>query len=157
MTDLAQLQSQILSDIAAAGDEAALEIYQRLQATATVPDREALVGRLIRQLDSDAYPLREEASAALKDLGAAIEPTLRAALMQPNLPQEAHTRIDALLTDFAAQQNGTPAERRARRLVEVLELIGTPDARRTLAEVADQRKASPAHLSRSGPPRKMPN
>ena len=89
---------------------------------------------MIAQLDDDAFKVREQASATLGELGAAAAPALRAARAKAT-SAEMSSRIDALLEHMKGGATESGEERRLRRLVEVLELIGTKAARAELAEI----------------------
>jgi RNA polymerase sigma factor (sigma-70 family) len=91
------------------------------------------VRKLLADLDSDTFDVREAALKRLKELGPQAEPALRAALKaKPSLEQR--RRIEALLT--AAPSPPTPDELRQLRALIVLERIGTREARRLLEDVA---------------------
>ncbi len=92
--------------------------------------------KLLADLDSDAFVVREEAAKQLKELGLQAEPALRAALKaKPSLEQR--KRIEPLLATLAEKPEKLSGEdlRQMRALI-VLERIGTPEARRLLEEVA---------------------
>jgi RNA polymerase sigma factor (sigma-70 family) len=94
---------------------------------------------LIRQLDSDAFAEREEASRALAELGPGAEPLLREAARKA-ASAEVRVRVLRILGGLDADL------RRSGRAVEMLEMIGTPQARRMLGELA--RGAAGAGLTR---------
>jgi WD40 repeat protein len=90
--------------------------------------------RLLGDLDSDRFDVREKATAELRKLGELAAPALRRALEgKPTLEQR--RRIEPLLTSLDA---ASPAggELRSLRAVRVLEHAGTPEARRLLKELA---------------------
>jgi HEAT repeat protein len=92
------------------------------------------VRKLIAQLDDERFTVRERAMKELGQVGDAAEPLLReqrAATASPEVGQ----RIDELLEGLV-HGTGDADALRARRAVEVLERIGTPEARSALAEVA---------------------
>jgi hypothetical protein len=95
------------------------------------------VRRLIADLDSERFEVRQSALEELRRLGEQAEPALWEALSnKPSL--EARKRIDELLEGVRALR-AMPERLRELRSVEVLEHIGTPSARqllRTLAEGA---------------------
>jgi WD40 repeat protein len=97
-------------------------------------DRETAdrIARLICDLDSDSFAQREQVSAALEKLGDEAAEALRDALADPSA--EVRQRAEALLKKL----NHGPSSERLRRLrsVEVLEWIGTPEARRVLDRLA---------------------
>ena len=116
------------------GDPAVAAIRKRMEPPATPTDRDQLIGKWITQLDDDSYKKREAASAALQELGAVAEPALRATREKSTSP-EVCARIDALLEHLQGAGAESEAERRQRRLVEVLELIGTEQARAGLSDI----------------------
>jgi hypothetical protein len=116
------------------GDPGAAAIHKRLAPPLGDTAQDRLIGTLLAQLDDEAYPVREKASTALRDLGAAAEPALRAARENTTSP-EMGIRLDALLERLKDPPD-SPAERRWRRLAEVLELIGTEEARAGLSSLA---------------------
>jgi RNA polymerase sigma factor (sigma-70 family) len=111
--------------LAAAGPHAVADLARRLQpvAAAATP-----VNKLLADLDSDRFTVREEAMKALERLGPAIEMELRKALEgQPSA--EARSRIERLLDGWQFP--------RQRRTIAVLEAIGTPEAREVLRRLAN--------------------
>jgi len=92
-----------------------------------------LMRKLLADLDSDSFDVREAALKRLRELGPEAEPALRAALKsKPSL--ELRRRIEALLT--AAPSPPTSEELRQLRALIVLERIGTVEAKRLLEETA---------------------
>jgi hypothetical protein len=91
-----------------------------------------VAGQLLRDLDADAFAVREKAAADLEALGENAEPLLRKAL-QEKPSAEVKRRIDRILEspDFAASRR-----LRTVRAVEVLERIGSADARKLLENLA---------------------
>jgi hypothetical protein len=112
---------------------------------------------LIAELDSEDFRRRQHASGELETLAEASAPQLRQALARkPSL--EARRRIAALLESLDGPPVGEPL--RALRAIEVLEHIGTVEARRLLQELAggieearltQQAKAALDHLGRRSP------
>ncbi|HZY89019.1 MAG TPA: sigma-70 family RNA polymerase sigma factor [Gemmataceae bacterium] len=88
------------------------------------------VARLIAGLDDDAFAARERASAELAKLGEAAADGLRRALADKPSP-EVRRRVTALLGRL-----GAPERLRAERALEVLERVGTAEARRALGDLA---------------------
>jgi hypothetical protein len=117
--------------IAAAPDRAVPFLRERLKpAAAGDPDR---IARLIRDLDSSGYEVRAKAMKELEGLGDAAGPTLRDAKKgDPSL--EFRKRVEQLLRKL--DDIPSPERLRAVRAVEALELIGTPEACRVLADLA---------------------
>ncbi|HEY7326379.1 MAG TPA: sigma-70 family RNA polymerase sigma factor [Gemmataceae bacterium] len=89
--------------------------------------------KLLTDLDSDSFEVRESAVKRLQELGQKAEPALRAALDAKPSPEQ-RRRIEELLA--AAPSPPTQEELRQLRALIVLERIGTAEARRLLKEVA---------------------
>jgi hypothetical protein len=102
------------------------------------------ITRLIADLDSEEFAVRQKAMGALRQLGERVEPALREAL-QSKLSLEARKRIEELRKDIRASA-ASPENLRNLRAVEVLEHIGTPDARQMLKTLANG--ATEARLTR---------
>jgi RNA polymerase sigma factor (sigma-70 family) len=99
--------------------------------------------RLIADLDADDFARREEASRNLAKLGSEAEPALRKVLEEkPTL--ELRRRVQALLDSLACQTEMTPDALRQLRAIQVLEQIGSPEARQILASLAQGAPAAPA-------------
>jgi HEAT repeat protein len=97
------------------------------------------VARLLQDLDSDRFAVREEAQAALRRLGELVAPALRQALDgKPSL--EVRRRVTGLLEQL--DLGTTPEQLRSLRGIELLERTGTPATRKLLQELA--RGAPPA-------------
>ncbi|HEV3263695.1 MAG TPA: sigma-70 family RNA polymerase sigma factor [Gemmataceae bacterium] len=130
-------------------------VRQRLRpAMSADPQR---LAPMIAALDSDHFAVRKQAAADLEKLGEFAEPALRKALVaRPSA--EVRRRIKLLL-DKAWQASLSPSgdNLRAERALEVLEHIGTPEARRVLetlakgapeARLTQEAKASLGRLAR---------
>jgi WD40 repeat protein len=85
------------------------------------------IRKLIADLDSPRFAVREKANRALEKLGKAAGPELTRALKQAPTP-ELQRRIDKLLSKLD-QLVLPPEELRGQRGVEVLERVGSPEAR----------------------------
>src|SRR5262249_25875780 len=99
---------------------------------AEAPDPKHLA-RLIADLDADDFAVREKATRELGELGALARPAVRQALAgKPSV--EARGRLER------PEGRGGSAlgaeELRAWRAVEVLERLGTPEARQVLEKLA---------------------
>jgi WD40 repeat protein len=108
-------------------------LAQRLK-PARPPDGK-LLARLIADLDSDDFAVRQKANEDLEQLRELAKPALRQALKQsPSL--EVRRRIQRLLP---RPPGPLPAGDRLRELraVEVLERVGTPEARRLLQRLTE--------------------
>lgn len=91
--------------------------------------------QLINGLDSEEFVTREKAMEQLRQLGERAEPALEEALQgKPTL--EARKRIEELL-DQIRTSAASPQRLRELRGLEVLEQIGTADARQVLKFLAD--------------------
>jgi WD40 repeat protein len=118
-------------------------LAERLQPVSG-PDA-AAVKRWIAELDDDQFAIRKQAEEELAKVGPAAHPALRRALASgPSL--QARQRIENLLEKQVTGQSLTSEALRALRAVEVLERIGTPEARQVLAKLA--RGAEGASLTR---------
>lgn len=107
-------------------------LRQRLQPVAAADPKR--IARLLDDLDSAEFPVRQKASAELEQLGALAAPALRKALAG-DPPLEVRRRVEELLQKLQRRQ--VPAETlRALRAVEVLESVGTPEVRRVLETLA---------------------
>jgi hypothetical protein len=96
-------------------------------------DRKRLA-QLIRDLDADVYAARETASRELVRLGERVEDALRLELTnQPTL--EVRRRIEDVLSKLEPRPL-PPETLRTLRTIEVLEHIGTAEARRCLQALA---------------------
>jgi WD40 repeat protein len=103
-----------------------------------VPKLEAeRVARLLADLDANDFGTRERATGELRRLGDAVEVALRRTL-ERGPSAEVSRRVGKLLEEIEADRGpNVPAERLRRlRALEVLEQLGTPEARAWLAELA---------------------
>jgi hypothetical protein len=88
------------------------------------------VADAVRDLDSDRFPVRDQAAKELERLGEVAEPALRRVLLdKPSL--EVRRRVQQLLDRLA----GMEPLRRSRAL-EVLEQVDSPESRRLLTALA---------------------
>jgi len=92
------------------------------------------IERLIADLDDNQYSVREQATKELGALGDRVAPAIKKTLAgTPSA--EAKTRLGALLDRIVS--SGPSAETiREIRVVEALEFIGSPEARRLLEKLA---------------------
>jgi RNA polymerase sigma factor (sigma-70 family) len=122
-------------------DQAVALIKERVHPVAAV-DPKRLV-KLLADLESEQFESRQQAEAELLEIGERAEPALRKALAG-DPPLDLRQRLERLLKRW---EIGPTAElRRDLRAVEVLELIGSPDAHRLLESLAGG--APSARLSR---------
>jgi hypothetical protein len=117
----------------------AARLLQKHLVPVPVPDAQ-LLSRFLQDLDGDRFAQRERAFRHLENLGDAAEPALRKTLEgKPSL--ELRRRVEQLLKKLDG-----PDRVWKLRAVEVLEHLGTPEARRALEALA--RGAPEAWLTR---------
>ena len=92
------------------------------------------IARLLKDLDSDDFATRERATDELATLGQAAERTLRQAIAKKT-SLEVRRRVNELLAKLNTGDMA-PEVLRALRAVEVLEMIGTEEARQVVAKLA---------------------
>jgi len=92
------------------------------------------IAQLIENLENDKFTVREQATTELNMLGEVALPLLRKA-MAGQLSLEGRRRIEKLLDTFGGPVP-PPEALRALRAVEMLEHIGTPEARQALHAVS---------------------
>jgi WD40 repeat protein len=127
------LARRALCRMAAAPQASVAFLKQRLQPEVRRDER---LKRLLADLDSDTFAVREKASAELARMGKSIEPVLRAALAdKPTLEQR--RRVQALLEAFSPPppvfhprefRRVSAEEQRLIRVAVVLDRIGTDEA-----------------------------
>ncbi|HWG43211.1 MAG TPA: hypothetical protein VN688_10530, partial [Gemmataceae bacterium] len=113
-----------------------------------------LLARLLTDLDSDRFEVREKAMKQIEAIGELAKPALRKTLAgNPSL--EVRRRVEQLLVSM--EPANSPEQLRALRAVEVLEYLGTRQARQVLETLASgvvearrtrEAKASLARLAR---------
>jgi WD40 repeat protein len=118
-----------------AAPDDAVATFRRLR-PADKPVDGALVGRLIVDLDSNQFAVRDRASKDLEAMGPAAGRHMRQALAKSPSP-EVTRRLEALLVRCPDE------DLRGRRAVEVLEALGTPAAKALLGEWSRAAPASP--------------
>jgi WD40 repeat protein/acylphosphatase len=92
------------------------------------------VERLLADLDNESFDVRDKAAAALARAGRSVKPALTRALAA-DPPLEKRRRLQALLDPL--NDTVTPPEMvRPTRAVELLERLGTPEAREALQALA---------------------
>jgi hypothetical protein len=119
---------QAISSLVAAENQAAAFLAKQLKPT-VAPDAQK-VAQWIADLDSKDFQTRQKASAALEKLAELVVPQLEKALTNPPSVEMAQ-RVRKIL-DAVAAQVPPPERLRERRAVEVLEYIGTAEARSLL-------------------------
>ena len=113
------------------------------------------IAQLIADLDNDRFEVREKATIELIRLGKSAEPALRQTLKNP-ASAEVRLRAERVLGELNPSRL-SPDLLRALRALEVLERIGTPEARKVIDSLAkgsthprvqEEAKASLARLTR---------
>jgi hypothetical protein len=94
------------------------------------------IKRLLAELDDDDFEQRERAGHKLRKLEDLAEPALRRALDEKPSP-EVRRRVQELLGKLDAP-TFTPRQLRFQRAVEILERVGSDEARRSLAVLAKE-------------------
>jgi RNA polymerase sigma factor (sigma-70 family) len=128
-------------------------LRERLRPVAPAPA--ARTARLLADLDSDAFEVRDKARRELAELGEAAASALREELAGKPTP-EVRRQVEGLLAKLTGD---TPERLREARAVGVLEHLATPEAREVLEALAkgvpDSRltKDAKAALGRLGKPR----
>jgi hypothetical protein len=139
---------------------ASVRLLEDRMGTRPGPPDAATLARLVADLDSDTFEVREKAAQKLADAGPAAEPALRKALDNPSSPEQKRRARELL--DRIKNDGLPPDYVRALRAVEVLEQIGTAEARRVLrglaskkleADVAEEVRASLERLEGRTDPR----
>jgi WD40 repeat protein len=116
---------QAIQSLSAAPKEAVEFLDEQLEPVSFQPYLQ-----LLRDLDDDRFTIRRAASQELSRLDYKAEPALRCALQRsPSL--EVRRRVENLI-DRLAGNPPTPEMLRHLRAIQVLEQIGTPEARRIL-------------------------
>jgi len=95
----------------------------------------AVVARWVKELDDPRFRVRDSATRSLAALGGRASPALTAALRAGPTP-EAKRRIESLLQTL--RDGIAMSQLRPLRAIEVLERIGTPEARQLLEKFANQ-------------------
>lgn len=96
------------------------------------PEAAAKISQWIKDLDSEQFPVRDQATTALEKQGHLAEPALRQALTgDPGL--EVRQRVERLLGKLA---NPSAERLRELRALEALGHVGTPEARSLLEKLA---------------------
>ncbi len=120
--------------LADAPNDALTLLHARVRPYPTAPAE--VTRKLLADLDSDSFEVREAAVKQLQEMGLQAEPALREAL-QAKPPLEQRRRIEAILAGLSEipEKPATEELRQLRALI-VLERMGTVEARGLLREVA---------------------
>jgi len=134
--DNAEKAHQAIWAMIAAPEQSVAFLRQKLEKISSVIT--PALAKLLEDLGSRDFNVREKAAAVLAGMGKKAEPALRQALTM-KLALEVSRRIDRLLQKIASPAPPlTPDQIRVLRALEVLEHIGTPKARQVLELVADR-------------------
>jgi WD40 repeat protein len=124
---------QTVLALAASPKEAVEVARKQLKEQTGVTEKE--IAKMIEELDSEEFDVREKATQKLIGLGKAAEEAVRKALAnQPTA--EAKARLEQILKKSTGGAAYNPELAHAIRAVEVLERIGTPEAQAVLEEAA---------------------
>jgi WD40 repeat protein len=124
---------QAMLALAGAPKEALPFVKKQLEPSAT-PDAKQ-VARWLTDLDAEQFQDREKATEELVRAGKAAEDAVKKALA--NKPTaEARQRLEFILSKLNGSQGPNLEEVRAARAVELLEKVGSAEARRILEEIA---------------------
>jgi RNA polymerase sigma factor (sigma-70 family) len=112
----------------------AIPLLEKHLQPSAAPDEAKRIEKLIADLDSDSFRVRQQAMTALEKLGPRAEPILLKVL-QNNPPPEVRGRVQQLL---ARLKSGLPSADHCQklRILEALEQIGSPEARQVLKKTA---------------------
>jgi hypothetical protein len=124
----------------------------RLEKQSTA-DEAKRIEKLIVDLDSDEFSVREKATEELEAIGPGVESAVKKAL-QKDPPFDMRRRLERVLERIDTHLP-TPEALRPVRVVEALEVLGTTEARRTLealvkgsSSAAAEAKAALERMSR---------
>ncbi len=128
--DHAAKSFQALLTLSAAPKHATPFLREQLRAAQRTRDQEQRLAQLLVDLDDARFPVRRRATAELEQMGRAVEPALRAMLEdRPSL--EVRQRVELLLGRWSGARPSAE-QVLAQRGTEVLERMGTPEAREIL-------------------------
>jgi len=126
----------------AAAPRQAVPLLARQAAMVEPPPEPQRLARLVADLDSQQFAVRQAATVELERLGDSAEPSLRKAL-DGRPPLEVRRRLEELLAKMTGVKAAlTPGQLRWQRAIRVLELIGSPEAKEVLETLA-QKTPSP--------------
>jgi WD40 repeat protein len=118
----------------ATAPEDAVPLLQKRLSPVQEPDHQRIV-RLITELASERFAVRDKATAALASLGELAEVELRHALDEPPL-LEVRQRLERLLAKCSPWMIPSGERLRQLRALAALEYLGTPPARQLLESLA---------------------
>lgn len=91
------------------------------------------LARLFKELDSDEFAVREAANRELEKLGDVVGSAVQKMLARADLSLELRRRLDAIAASLEAISR---VRLRSLRAIEVLEMVGTAEARELLKDLA---------------------
>jgi WD40 repeat protein len=127
--------------LAAHGDAGVAAIRKRLRPIREAALDDATLARLVGELDAEEFAVRRRAFAALAKEGRSTEPHLRKAL-EGKPSAEVKRRVRELLARLG-RPGASGEQLRGLRAVEVLEWIGTVQARKLVEELSRGRPDAP--------------
>jgi len=130
--DDAKAAGEAINALVASPQETIALLKTQLQPIAAVDPM--LIGKLIEQLDSNQFKVRQKAQTQLLEIGEQLVPYLEKELAR-NLQLESRQRLEALQTKLTTIAF-TGERLRLVRAIEVLERIGSADARQVLETLA---------------------
>jgi hypothetical protein len=134
---------QVIRQLAAMPEKTLPFLRQRVQPEKR-PDADK-IGQWIKDLDSTRYAARQTASVALEKLGRLVAPDLRKHL-EGRVSLEARRRVEQILEKIEGSPDAPPPlsfyQLRAVRAIQVLERVGSAEARAILETLAK----GPPHL-----------
>jgi WD40 repeat protein len=116
-------------------------LEKELKPIAAVKTDPAMIAQWISDLDADRFAVRDKAARALVQVGEPAIPALKKVL-DDNLSVEKRRRIEGVLKKLT-RDSYSPSELREFRAIEVLEGLGTAEARGLLQRLADGAAAAP--------------
>jgi hypothetical protein len=151
----AHVAYQALARLAADPAESVALVGQHLKPVQAPPPRQ--VEQWVQDLGDRKFDVRERATVQLRQLGRVAEPALRHAV-EAGASLEALRRLERLLAELGNDELGLTGERlRKARAVQLLEIIGTPAARRALERLASgAERAAETEMARAAL-RRFPN
>jgi hypothetical protein len=133
--DATQADRALWTLVAAAGQSVPL-LKEQLPPAQRDPKLAEKVDKLITELDSIEFSVREKASAALAKFGGLAEPALKKALAADPDSLDLRVRIKVLLEQIE-KSRWTGMSLQSWRALAVLERIGSDDARQVLEGLAE--------------------
>jgi hypothetical protein len=104
------------------------------------PDAAAVerrIAKAVADLDAPRFPVREQASKDLEQLGLTALPQLESSLAKPDVSAESRARLEKLVTKVKTDEPPlTDGQHLTLRAIRILEQAETADARARLAELA---------------------